>query len=167
MAEHKPRLGFHMLPEDLAIWRRFLEHFEDQFETYVYDKLVGPRYDWGEFELSPQMEKLAERLYALRIDVLALREGETWVIEVKPLAGLSALGQVLAYDFYIRKQEETTPFVGRMIVTDHVRHYMPQLWSKYGVWVVVVPVDGEPQLIPPGTEGHATPPLRLKPQEEG
>lgn len=167
MAEHKPRKFFHMLPEDRAIWQRFLDHFEDQFETYIYDKLVGPRYDWGEFELPDNLKKLAERLYSLRIDVLALREGETWVIEVKPLAGLSALGQVLAYDHYIRKQPDTTPFVGRLIVTDFVRHYMPQLWAKYGVWVVVLPVEGEPELVPPGEEGHATPPIKLKEVEEG
>ena len=79
----------------------------------------------------------------------------------RQLAGLSALGQVLAYDFYIRKQEDTTPFVGRMIVTDYVRHYMPQLWSKYGIWVVVLPVDGAPEIIPPGGEGQAPPPVKL------
>ena len=166
MAEHIPRPFFHMLPEDREIWRRFLELFEDNFESYIYDRLVGPRYDWGEFDLPPGVARLAERLYALRIDVLAQREGETWVIEVKPLAGLSALGQVLAYDYFIRKLPDTTPFVGRMIVTDFVRHYMPQLWSKYGIWVVVLPVDGPPELIPPGEEDHWPPPVRL-PQEEG
>ena len=166
MNRHKPRKFYHMLPEDRAIWRRFLEYFEDQFELYIYDHLVGPRYDWGEFELPPGVEKLAERLYALRIDVLAMREGETWVVEVKPLAGLSALGQVLAYDYYIRRQEEVTPFVGRMIVTDYVRHYMPQLWAKYGIWVVVLPGDGPPEVSPPGPEGHGPPPVRIPQQEE-
>jgi len=167
MAEHKPRPFFHMLPEDRAIWRRFLQHFEDQFETYTYDHLVGPRYDWGEFQLPPGVEKLAERLYALRIDVLAEREGEHWVIEVKPLAGLSALGQVLAYDHYLRKQLGQGTFIGRAIVTDYVRHYMPQLWEKYGIWVAVIPEDGEPEIIAPGEVGHAAPFLRLPEETEG
>lgn len=141
-----------MLPEDIAIWRRFLERFEDQFEEYTYDTLVGPRYDWGEFTLTPEMQGLAERLYALRIDVLAKRPGEWWVIEVKPLAGLSAFGQVLAYEFYLSRNLPPLTVLRKLVVTDAKRHYMPPLWAHYNVWGLILPPDGEPELVPPGQD---------------
>jgi len=97
MAEHVPRPMFHMLPEDRDIWARYLSHFEDQFDRYEYDVLVGPKLDVPSTDLPPRIRMLAERVFALRVDVVAKRGEEVWVIEVKPNAGLSALGQVIAY----------------------------------------------------------------------
>jgi hypothetical protein len=164
LANHKPRPFYHMLPEDTAIWERFLAKFEDQFQLYEYDVLVGPRVDLSEVELEPELQQLAERLLAIRIDVVASRPGEKWVIEVKPTAGLSALGQILGYEFYYSRLVTPGTFLGKMVVTDYLRHYMGPLFDYFGVWVLVLPEEKErpAQLIPPSGVEYPQRPVKLE-----
>jgi len=162
MAIHKPRPFFHMLPDDVAIWERFLAHYEDEFEEYRYDVLVGPRVDLSEVELEEPLRELAERLLAIRIDVVARRGHEHWLVEVKPEAGLSALGQILAYEFYYQRLLSPGEFLGKMVVTNYLRHYMGPLFDHYGIWVLILPDEKDQpiRLIPPSRVEYRERPLK-------
>ena len=161
MATHIPRPMHHMLPEDREIWARFLSHFEDQFDRYEYDVLTGPKLEVPSEELPPNLRTLAERLFALRIDVLAKRNREVWIIEVKPNAGLSALGQLLAYQHYMVEQVGDASRIHLACVTDFIRHYMPPLYERYGIWCLAITEDGRVGLLPPGPAHQGIPFVQL------
>ena len=137
MAKHEPRLMYHMGPRDRAIWRRFLTKYEDDFDLFKYDVLCGPKLR-VEKEDVPWLGDLSERLMALRIDVIGYKKGEAWLIEVKPNAGLSALGQLMAYRYYLRPELYEGRDLKAVVVTDYTRHYMPPLDEAFEIERVVV-----------------------------
>lgn len=109
------RLYPHLLPGEIEIWERFLAKFPDMFDSFAYDVHVG------EAEVlypgEPKYQKLAEALLKRRIDVVATRNGEKSIIEIKPDAGATALGQVLFYKaLYEREYEER---ISRLIIVSN------------------------------------------------
>lgn len=162
--KHFPRTFYHMLPEDVEIWTRFLKLFADQWDRFDYDVLCGPPLDITHLDLDPNMRQLAERLFALRIDVIAYRPGEAWIIEVKPNAGLSALGQLLAYHYYMAPRLTDHLRVELMIVTDYLRHYMRPVLDHFGIWTVVVHDEPEkpPELYAPKDKINQPPPVKVE-----
>jgi len=85
-----------MKPYDVAIWERFLAEYPTYYNKVQYDVPCGE---------GPQFDTLAneetgghdERLYKRKIDVVGFRGNEVDIIEVKPRAGPSAIGQVKMY----------------------------------------------------------------------
>jgi hypothetical protein len=79
-----------------ALWRRFLELYEDRFEAFYYNVRVGAgvRPPAG---YSPEMIRDWWATTALRIDVVAEREGETWVMEVAERPSTKILGNLQLY----------------------------------------------------------------------
>lgn len=130
--KHHPRAYFHMLPQDRSIWRNFLYTLEDQFDQFHYDVHVGPVPPPLE-DLPPNIRELAHLIYRLRIDVVAYKDEKPTLIEVKPNAGLSALGQLLAYNFYWNKENGRPKPAELAVVTDNARPYMPELFEHYGI----------------------------------
>lgn len=127
----------HMGPEDRKLWRRFLLLREDEFEVFHYDVLVGPRIRVERKDL-PWLGDLSEQLLSLRIDVIGLTKDEAWLIEVKPNAGLSALGQIMAYRYYLKPHQTEDLPLRAVIVTDFARHYMPELDEAFGIERIIV-----------------------------
>ena len=124
----------HLLPNEEKIWLRFLQIYGDQFENYRYDVRVGrgvdpgPRYEW-------KWRKLAIMLTQKRIDVVAERDGEVWIFEVKPDAGLSAIGQVLSYRVLYREQFKEKRPIKLAIVTTRVDDDIREVAKEYGIVV--------------------------------
>lgn len=109
----------HMLPADVALWERWLDRHGDFFSAVEYDVHVG-----GAIERLPvwsdQLVEMASTLAAKRIDVVGHRPGEVWIIEVKPEAGTSAIGQLVSYRIlYIEKFKPATEPVC-CLVTDNL-----------------------------------------------
>jgi len=124
----------HLLPNEEKIWVRFLQIYGDQFKNYRYDVRVGrgvdpgPRYEW-------KWRKLAIMLTQKRIDVVAERDGEVWIFEVKPDAGLSAIGQVLSYRVLYREQFKERRPIKLAIVTTRVDDDIREVAKEYGIVV--------------------------------
>lgn len=137
MAIHKPRKMHHMSPRDRALMQRFLLLHEDEFEEFHYDVLCGPKLR-VEDEKLPWLGDLSERLLSLRIDVLAFNATECWLIEVKPNAGLSALGQLMAYRFYLNPDLYKNRTLKAVVLTDYARHYMPALDEAFEIERIIV-----------------------------
>lgn len=86
----------HMLDEDIPVWYRFLDHFAYQFDRIYYDVRVGGP-DPATFHDDIKWGLLFYRLTAKRIDALAEKANELWLIEVAVRPGLRAVGQVMSY----------------------------------------------------------------------
>jgi len=86
----------HMMPEDIPVWERWLALHDSPELMYTYDVKVG------ESITSPQdtPEPWATMAYTLskkRIDVVITAPTKITIVEVKKLAGWTALGQMLGY----------------------------------------------------------------------
>jgi len=121
----------HMGPIESEIWHRFLALTELHFINIQYDVSVGigvipedlqkeylrrrELYEKGliDYRTLRETEAIVESisyLTKLRIDVVAETEDEVWIIEVKPRAGRSALGQLESYHFwYVRQYHPIKP----------------------------------------------------------
>jgi len=86
----------HLMDSDARVWTKLLESEPDAFEKVWYDLRVGEG-----MKLKPGVEPLingvAQALTTKRIDVVGMRGLKYYVIEVKPVADMVALGQALCY----------------------------------------------------------------------
>lgn len=127
----------HMKPRDVAIWDRFIDAFPLTYQDVRYDVLVGdpppfnPLMDDGE-------DWDQDKLYRLKIDVVGYDGEKLDIIEIKPSAGPSTIGQVKAYkELFVRDEQPQIP-VHMVIVTDEERPNMRYLCQQEGVRLVVV-----------------------------
>ena len=119
----------HMLPRDKFLWDRFLGIHGKYFDRFDYDIHVGEGI--GKIYGYPEnIQRMAKLLTQKRIDAVGYHGDEVWVFEIKPHAGLSALGQVTAYEALWNKQFPDQKVYRKAIVTDFVDQdirYMCQL----------------------------------------
>jgi len=127
----------HMSPDDTIVWRRFLVIHPLMFTDLRYDVRVGAgQVAWDGPEANPPSEWLA--IAAKRIDVVALHAGRPAIIEVKPRASMSSLGQVLSYrDLLTRKQKPSTPYECWVVCATEDADLGPT-FLRYGVGVIAV-----------------------------
>jgi hypothetical protein len=79
-----------------AIWRQWLVLYQDKFEAFWYNVRTGagvrPPADFP-----PELKRDWYAITAMRIDVVAEREDQTWVIEVSERPGKKELGALQLY----------------------------------------------------------------------
>lgn len=127
----------HMLPNEIPIWERWLALYGKDFKNFRYDVHVGEGVDPGK-DVPEKYRQLAKMLTQKRIDAVAERNGEIWIFEVKPDAGLSALGQLLAYrQLYRRDFKETRP-IKLAVVTTKVNKDEFWVFNQHGIVVYEV-----------------------------
>jgi len=86
----------HLFPRDVATWERFIEKYGSLYNSFAYDVRVGkPTWVFPHWRRS--YKKDARILSKLRIDVVGFTDKVIDIIEVKPRATSSAIGQVLTY----------------------------------------------------------------------
>ena len=133
--EYKKLLKYpHLGPEDSAIWDRFIEKNPGVYRSVEYDVKVGEGRDYSglpEDEYSADLKFLSKK----RIDVVGFTDKEIHVIELKPSAGLSALGQALGLSELYRKAVPTDKRVVGVVITDQILPDMEALCAKSGVWL--------------------------------
>jgi len=127
----------HMFPNDIPIWERFLEKYRNLYSGYDYDVLVGegraPQPEWDEGQ-----QRINMVLTKKRIDAIGHRPGHIDIIEVKPSAGPSAIGQIITYVELYRIEKEPRENVNGMIVTDEEIPDIKTIADKLGVIYVVL-----------------------------
>lgn len=127
----------HMKPYDIAIWEKFMEEFPDMYDYCQYDVPVGQVPPHALDAVSAE-GGTAEMLYKRKIDVVAYKGDQIDIIELKPNAGMSAIGQVNGYRMlYIRDYSPSvTPKA--IIITDSVDPDTAHVAHEQGVQIVVV-----------------------------
>lgn len=135
--EYKPLLKYpHLGPEDAAIWQRFIEKSPDYFLSVDYDVRVGEGRDYSE---APDDIYKADLIHLSRkrIDVVAFDKATIYVIELKPKATFSAVGQAVGLA-QLYKAEKNPPFkVIATIITDAVLPDMLSLCGQMGVLLLL------------------------------
>lgn len=127
-----------MAKRDADIWERFLSSHGGEFESVAYNVALGG--------VIPQDEGITEEdrlgwryVTAKKIDAIAIRPGECWIIEVKPNASLSAIGQVLGY-VLLAEQDRFTPLpFFPVIVTDNVDRDVRYVAEQLNISILVFP----------------------------
>ena len=127
----------HMMPYDVAIWERFIKQFPDAYDFAQYDVKVGSAPEHSTI-VSPETGGDSINLYKKKIDVVGLKAEQIDIIELKPNAGPSALGQLRGYGvLYVKEfNPPTTPKL--VLITDRLMPDMDLLASSMGVQIVVV-----------------------------
>jgi len=127
----------HMKPSDVEIWERYINKYPNAYENVQYDFNVGDPPPFN--PLGNDGEDLnQDLLYRLKIDVVGHTGYETDIIEIKPNAGPSAIGQVKGYKtLYIRDELPNRP-VRMLIVTDKLQPNMEYLCKVEGIMIVEV-----------------------------
>lgn len=127
----------HLLPREVEIWERFLAQYGMMFSGFSYDVRVGEgiqvRPEWGD-----EIARMAKLLTQKRIDVVAYRPGEIWIIEIKPHAGLSALGQVIAYEDLYRTKYSPQEAIRKAIICETVDPDLPPLLAQRDIQLFLV-----------------------------
>jgi len=127
----------HMFPADIEIWERFLKRFARLYKAFAYDVKVGvgrkPLEHW-----EPEIKQMYLTLTKKRIDAVGFQENFIDVIEVKPSAGPSAVGQVIIYKLLFEREYSTSKEVRAVIVTDEEVPDMNELAGRLGFIYVVV-----------------------------
>jgi len=85
-----------MLSEDTEVWTKYLKSPLFLIKEVWYDVHVGKPVEGLEPGDKLGM-RIASGITRKRIDVVARVGSGLWVIEIKPFAGMLALGQVLSY----------------------------------------------------------------------
>ena len=126
-----------MLPADIILWERWLAKFKDEYDKFEYDVHVGkvkPIYPTSPVNLM----KLAEEVSRKRLDVVAYKGIFRVIIEVKPYAGLSALGQLLGYEILYKREYPEAYTLRLGVVTDRLDEDMKVLFDHYNIHIWVV-----------------------------
>lgn len=91
-----PQKYTHLLPQEVRIWDRFLANPPWDIISVVYDLHVGRGAPidpaWPEF-----MVRQVQAVTRKRMDAVVRVPEATYIVEIKPRAGMSALGQLIAY----------------------------------------------------------------------
>lgn len=115
---YKKRLKYpHLGPEDTKIWNEFITNNTDFFKEVEYDVKVGEGRDYSDYPEDSIREDL-EYLSKKRIDVVGFKDDEIWVIELKPKAGMPAIGQALSLAALYREESPIDKAVFPCVITD-------------------------------------------------
>lgn len=126
-----------MSVSDRAIWERFLNKYVGAYDSMQYDFHVGDPPPFNTLnDAGEDWEQ--DKLYRLRIDAIGLLEKEIHVIEIKPNAGPSTIGQIKSYKTLYERDEEPRVPVKAVIITDVERPNMAYLCKNEGVYLIVV-----------------------------
>lgn len=127
----------HMAPADRALMARWLNRNPEFFDYIEYDVEVSPAYETDGLAERRDRELYA-KLRTKRIDAVGHVGDRIYVIEVKPMAGSSCLGQIQMYlDLYIKKYRPTAP-VYPMIITDILDSDCAALYERYGIITAIL-----------------------------
>ena len=125
----------HMKPGDVAIWERFIKANPDYFTSVDYDVNVGEgaAFDTALNNLEGQS---VAALYYKKIDVVGYKDNKITLIEVKPAAGLTALGQINSYyELYIDKfKPASQPEIA--VLTDQITPDIQNVAAKWNTLIL-------------------------------
>lgn len=125
-----------MMPQDVAIWERFIDQNVNFFDSVDYDVTVGstPQFDTI---VNPATGGDAARLYQRKIDVVGYKDNDVYIIEVKPNAGASALGQIQSYATLYKYFRDLNIKTIPTILTDRMTTDMALLSHEFKIKILI------------------------------
>jgi hypothetical protein len=126
-----------MQRRDVAVWERWLRQHGPEWEMVAYDVAVGG--------VVPDLPDLSDAEIAgwkyttsQKIDVLLRTGDDITVVEVKPVASLTAIGGAIGYPLALAREEPTWTIVQGAIICEHLPLDIEWLTKALGIrtWVV-------------------------------
>ncbi len=134
-------------PQSTALWRLWLKYYETSFEVFEYNVRVGQGIT-PLASLSDQEKELWKKLTQKRVDVLAHRANQTWIIEIQERADLRTLGQLVGYRHLVPAYTAVREVLMLGMVCARLGHDMALALKQNGVLVFFFP-PGKPPSFPP------------------
>lgn len=127
----------HMLQEEVVVWKRFLKRYGDNFTKYRYDVHVGRGV--GRIRgYSTKLQDMAITLTQKRIDVVAARGAETYIVEIKGRASMSAIGQLMTYKILYELRYGAGSVSGLIVVAKSVDPDISRVLEVFNIKQYVV-----------------------------
>ena len=126
----------HMKPNDVEIWDRFIRDNPEAYDSVQYDVAVGSAPDF-DVTVGDSPNATALQLYKRKIDVVGFKNGRVDIIEIKPSAGSSALGQVLGYVLLYKRDIKLLPEPRPCLLTDKIGIDIQELADHMGVTILL------------------------------
>ncbi len=122
---------------ETLIWDRFIDKFPDAYDSVDYNVKVGEGADIPE-GTQPNIAGGFKQLTQHKIDVVGHKDGKVEIIELKPYAGATAVGQVIGYrDLYVHHIDPTAK-PSLAIITDTERPDTKLICQKQGIKLIIV-----------------------------
>lgn len=127
----------HMFPKDIPVWERFVLSMPNFYREVAYDVVVGQGIA-PDPNLPPNIRADATILTQKRIDAVGFVRHEIHVIEIKPVASVSAPGQALAYAKLYESTYRPTASVVPVLICSHAPRDVLTVADQFGVEVFQV-----------------------------
>lgn len=125
----------HMLPAEVRRWDAFLDHYGMPEGAVSYDVHLGEGApvdpSWPEW-----MVRMVRVLSTHRVDVVIERPDEVVIVEVKGIAGMGAVGQLIGYEALWVKERGLDRPVHLLLVCERVEADMKIVFAWYEIEVV-------------------------------
>lgn len=141
----------HMSYRDMAVWERFLDQYAGQVDAVAYDVALGG-IEADPNDGTPAMRQAWRYSTAIKVDAVAIDGNLAVVIEVKPRAGPSAIGQALCGATLFELDNPAGYEVQPAVVTDAASPDVRYLCERLGVELYEV---GYPEIEPTIRAGDA------------
>ena len=126
----------HLLPEDAALWTYWLQTNATRLQRVWYDVHVGTAVPIAA-TAPPWLRSVADAVTRKRIDVVAEAPDALWVVELKPIASYTALGQAIAYARLVAAEyTPALPILPTVICAETDPDLMPD-YRRLGVHIEV------------------------------
>lgn len=142
----------HLLAPDRALWQRFLDLHPGRYLSIDYDVRVGSGRDPGP-TFSDPMRSMALSLSQRRIDAIGLCSDHLEIIEITLNAGLTALGQLIAYPILYNEDFSPTLPVYPVLVCQAIQPDMDYIYALHNIIRFVIPDEKST------ASGHRTGPM--------
>lgn len=119
------------------IWNRFLEKYPDAYTETIYNLHLG---EGAEIPAGTE-ENIARDFKLLtqyKIDVVGFNKDQIDIIEIKPYAGASAIGQVISYAELYKKHINPNARPNLVILTDQLRPDTELLAKQLNIKIIIV-----------------------------
>lgn len=127
----------HMTPAEVRRWDAYIAQYGLPEGTISYNVHLGEgapiALDWPMW-----MAVMVKALSTHRVDVVVERPDEVLVIEVKGIAGMGAVGQLLGYEALWLRERGTDRPVRLVLVCERVEADMMKVFAYYEIEVIVL-----------------------------
>lgn len=134
-------------PQSTDLWRTWLKYYETSFESFDYNVRVGQGIA-PLASLSDEEKALWKQLTQKRVDVIAHRANQTWILEIQERADLRTLGQLVGYKHLVPEYTAVREVLMLGLICARLGHDMALTLKGNGILVFFFPV-GKPASFPP------------------
>jgi hypothetical protein len=133
-----PRAFPHLLKDDITLWERFLASPHNVFTDFEYDIRIGDGRDPGP-DFERHIRKMALDLSKRRIDAIGKTKNGITIIEISTAAGLTQVGQLLAYPSLYRNTFNFSGEINRLLVAQTLQTDIEPVLIAERIHYIILP----------------------------